>query len=507
MRANPPLLEMRGIDKHFGGVHANKSVDLQLFRGEVLGLLGENGAGKTTLMNILFGMYSADAGVISIEGRTITNHTPADALALGIGMVHQHFHLVPRHSVLENLMVGEPGRNGTLDEASARERLQRIGKHYGLELNPEREVSELTVGEQQRLEIVKALFRGANILILDEPTSVLTPQQTEGLFQAVRAMVADGVGIIFISHKLHEVLSIVDRVAVMRRGEMVATVTNDASVTHLRLAELMCGRELQPLAKPVAEHGRLLLHLKKVVVEGERGHLAKLRNISLDVHAGEIVGVAGVSGNGQRELAEVIAGILIPSSGRIEVDSVPLDRASPRTMQRHGIAYIPEDRIGDGLLTTLPLSDSMVLPRVHQSPFSQFGWLNAQAIRRFVEEQIKKFDIRGADVSIRTGMLSGGNLQKALLARELAFNPLVLVASQPTRGLDVAAVEFVHNQFLELRANGRGVLLISEDLEELFTLSDHIVVMYEGRIVGDVETAKTTPAAIGLLMAGSTEAA
>ncbi|MDJ0955672.1 MAG: ABC transporter ATP-binding protein [Arenicellales bacterium] len=507
MRANPPLLEMHGIDKHFGSVHANKSVDLQLFRGEVLGLLGENGAGKTTLMNILFGMYTADAGTISIEGRTISNHTPADALALGIGMVHQHFHLVPRHSVLENLMVGEPGRNGRLNKTKAQERLERIGKHYGLELEPEREVSELTVGEQQRLEIVKALFRGAKILILDEPTSVLTPQQIEGLFQAVRAMVADGVGVIFISHKLQEVLSIVDRVAVMRRGEMVATVTNDPSVTHLRLAELMCGRELQPLTKPAAEHGRNLLHLENVTVDGERGHLAKLRGVNLDVHAGEVVGVAGVSGNGQRELAEVIAGVLTPSSGRIEVDSIPLDRASPRTMQQHGISYIPEDRIGDGLLTTLPLSDSMVLPRVHQSPFSQLGWMNAQAIRQFVEEQIKKFDIRGADVSIRTGMLSGGNLQKALLARELAFNPLVLVASQPTRGLDVAAVEFVHNQFLELRSDGRGVLLISEDLEELFALSDRIIVMYEGSIVGDVETTKTTPAAIGLLMAGSTEAA
>ncbi len=502
-----PLLEMRGIDKHFGGVHANKSIDLQLFRGEVLGLLGENGAGKTTLMNILFGMYRADAGTIAIEGQPVSNHTPADALALGIGMVHQHFHLVPRHSVLENLMVGEPGRRGTLDGATARERLHRIGSHYGLELDPAREVSGLTVGEQQRLEIVKALFRGAKILILDEPTSVLTPQQAEGLFQAVRAMVADGVGVILISHKLHEVLSIVHRVAVMRRGEMVATVTNDDSVTHLRLAELMCGRELQPLMKPTVERGRSLLRLANVTVDGGRGHLPRLHDVNLNVHAAEIVGVAGVSGNGQRELAEIIAGVLTPSRGRIEVDSVPVDRASPRIMQQHGVAYVPEDRIGDGLLTTLPLSDSMVLPRVHQSPFSRLGWLNGQAIRQFVKQQIEKFDIRGADVSMRTGMLSGGNLQKALLARELAFNPLVLVASQPTRGLDVAAVEFVHNRFLELRANGCGVLLISEDLVELFAISDRILVMYEGRIVGDVEAKKTTPTAIGLLMAGSTEAA
>lgn len=278
-----PLLEMRGIDKHFGGVHANKSIDLQLFHGEVLGLLGENGAGKTTLMNILFGMYRADAGTIAIEGQFVSNHTPADALALGIGMVHQHFHLVPRHSVLENLMVGEPGRRGTLDEATARERLHRIGSDYGLELDPAREVSGLTVGEQQRLEIVKALFRGAKILILDEPTSVLMPQQAEGLFQAVRAMVADGVGVILISHKLHEVLSIVHRVAVMRRGEMVATVTNDDSVTHPRLAELMCGRELQPLTKATVERGRSLLRLANVTVDGGRGHLPRLYDVNLNV--------------------------------------------------------------------------------------------------------------------------------------------------------------------------------------------------------------------------------
>lgn len=498
---------MRGIDKQFGEVHANKSIDLQLFSGEVLGLLGENGAGKTTLMNILFGMYRADAGTITVEGRTVSNHKPADSLALGIGMVHQHFHLVPRHSVLENLMVGEPGRWGRLDESSARERLLQIGSQYGLELDPARQVAELTVGEQQRLEIIKALFRGAKILVLDEPTSVLTPQQAEGLFQAVRAMVADGVGVIFISHKLHEVLGIVQRIAVMRRGEMVATIINDNNVTHLRLAELMCGRELQPLNKPTISRGRSLLRLVNITVDDGRGHPARLHKVNLDLHAGEIVGVAGVSGNGQRELAEVVAGVLTPSSGSITVGGASVDRANRRAMQGYGVAYIPEDRMGDGLLTTLPLSDSMILPRMHQPPFSRFGWLNKQAIRQFVEQQIEKFDIRGADVSIRAGMLSGGNLQKALLARELAFNPAIVVASQPTRGLDVAAVEFVHNRFLQLRDNGCGVLLVSEDLEELFALSDRMVVMYEGRIVGHEETEKTTPAAIGLLMAGSKQAA
>ncbi len=505
--ARPPLLAMRDISKRFGDVQANDGVDLVLAHGEVLGLLGENGAGKTTLMNILFGMYAADSGSISVEGRPVQIRSPADALAVGIGMVHQHFHLVPRHSVLENLMVGEKGAGGRLDRARAERRLAEIAAQYGLELDPGRPVGELTVGEQQRLEIVKALFRGARILVLDEPTSVLTPQETEGLFAAIRAMAADEVGVIFISHKLNEVREITDRVAVMRLGRMTATLVNTPEVTNRQLAELMCGHELRPPEKRPAKPGRVLLRLADVRLADGRGHRPALDGVSLEVRGGEILGIAGVSGNGQRELAEVVAGVRAPASGRIEVDGRAPRRPGAKAMQALGVALIPEDRIGDGLLTTLPLVDSMVLPRVDQPPFSRRGILRPAAMRRFVAEQIEKFDIRAEGPDVRTGTLSGGNLQKALLARELAWEPLVLVAAQPTRGLDVAARGFVHRQFIALRDRGRAVVLISEDLEELFEVADRIAVMYEGRIVGEMPIGEASIARIGLMMAGVEEAA
>jgi simple sugar transport system ATP-binding protein len=498
-----PLLSMRGIEKRFGAMRANADVNLDLAAGEVLGLLGENGAGKTTLMNVLFGIYSADAGRIEIQGAPVDISRPADALEAGIGMVHQHFHLVPRHSVLENLMVGEPGRGGRLDVRGARKRLDEIARRYGLELDADAVVGDLTVGEQQRLEIVKALFRGARILILDEPTSVLTPQQTESLFAAIRAMAEDGVGVIFISHKLNEVLAITDRLIVMRRGEVVAQLDNDGSLTRQSLAEQMCGHPILPPDKQPITPGRTLLALSKLGLDGAPGRGSKLADISLTVRAGEIVGVAGVSGNGQRELAEVIAGVLVPDRGSIEVDGRTVHARSARVMQDLGVAHIPEDRMGAGLLTTLPLLDSIMLPLAHKPPFSRLGWLNRKAVRAFAQEQIEKFDIRTEGPDVRTGTLSGGNLQKVLLARALAFDPLVLVAAQPSRGLDVSAVEFVHDQFLKVRSEGRGVLLISEDLEELFALSDRIVVMYEGRIVGELDAGATTPAEVGLLMAGS----
>lgn len=499
-----PLLEMRRIEKRFGDVCANKSVDLTLYRGEVLGLLGENGAGKTTLMNVLFGMYSADAGTVRVAGSTVTIVRPADAIAAGVGMVHQHFHLVSRHTVLENLMVGQPSLRGRLDEVNARRRLHEIGERYGLTLSPESVAGELSVGEQQRLEIIKALFRGARVLILDEPTSILTPQQTEGLFDAMRAMAKEGVGIIFISHKLGEVLDITDRLMIMRRGEVVATLDNDGALSRRQLAELMCGHELEPPRKAETQKGPVLLELKSVGLGGGTNTRDRLADVSLAVRGGEIVGVAGVSGNGQKEVAEVIAGVIRPDRGQVEINGDAVRNANPRRMRRLGLAYIPEDRIGAGLLPSLPLSDSMVLPRFNQHPFSRFGWLNRTAIRAFVREQVKQYDIRVTGHDVRTGTLSGGNLQKALLARELAFHPLVVVAAQPTRGLDVGAVEFVHSRFLELRSQGRGVLLISEDLEELFALSDRILVLYAGHIVGNLCTSETSVSEVGLLMTGGT---
>ncbi len=505
MQAPVPLLEMRGICKYFGAVKANENVDLTLFPGDILGLLGENGAGKTTLMNVLFGVYSPDGGRIFIEGRPVRIRSSADALRHGVGMVHQHFHLVPCHTVVENLMVGLPGRGGRLDRRGALDGMAEVERRFGLALAPDALVSDLTIGEQQRLEIIKALVRGARVLILDEPTSTLTPQEAEGLFSALRSMADARMGVIFISHKLNEVRAITNKLMILRRGRVSATLDNDESVSRRRLAELMCGREITPPAKPPSTRGGVLLEMGDIHTGGtSRG---RLKGVSLQARAGEILGIAGVSGNGQLELAEVISGMLPPVSGVLKISGTEVTRLSPRRVQQLGVGRIPEDRMGTGLITTLPLADSMVLPRIHERRFSRGGILRRGAIRDFVKEQMRRFDIRAAGPEVRTGTLSGGNLQKALLARELAWDPLVLLAAQPTRGLDVAAARFVHEQFLELRRRGRAIIVISEDLEELFTLSDRIAVMFEGRINGVVPIEEATVQKIGMLMAGIKEAA
>ncbi len=501
MSESKPILAMRGISKRFGSVHANHSVDLTVHKGEIVGLLGENGAGKTTLMNVLFGTYAADEGTIEIDGKAVQIRNSADAIAFGVGMVHQDFHLVSSLTVLENLMVGEKGRNGMLDRKEAESRLTRIGEECNLKLSPEALAGELTIREQQRLEIIKALFRGARILILDEPTAVLTPQEAQGLFRALRALAEKGMGVIFISHKLYEVREITNRIVIMRRGVITATLDNSPDLTDRKLGELMCGYELMAPVKPESQIGRTLLRLSGISAGGTPERPI-LHDVSFEVRAGEIVGIAGVSGNGQRELADVIAGVLPPHSGEIEINGEVLTRNTVKEVKSRGIGRVPEDRMGTGLVTTLPLSDSMVLPCVEQRPFSRFGVLNRQAIRRFVAEQVERFKIKTAGVDVRTGTLSGGNLQKALLARELAWDPIVLLVAQPTRGIDIGATEFVHREFLAMRARGRGLLVISEDLEELFTLSDRIAVIYEGRIMGVIPAAEATAQNVGLLMAG-----
>ena len=503
MSTPPPLLAMRGISKRFGAVLANDGVDLTLRRGDILGLLGENGAGKTTLMNILFGAYAPDAGSIEIEGRPAAITDSAAALAQGVGMVHQHFHLVSRHSVLENLLVGRRGRGGLLGRGGARPRLAELGRSYCLSIDTHPPVGELSVGQQQRLEIVKALFWNARILILDEPTAVLTPQETEGLFGALRALSAGGIGIVFISHKLQEVRAITNRLVILRHGKVSATLDDTGRHSERELAELMCGHAITPPAKPHAEPGRVLLRLAGLSTAA--GH-PPLRQADLELRAGEILGIAGVSGNGQAALADCIAGVLAPSGGSIEVDGTAVARPTPRRMQALGVGRIPEDRMGTGLVTALPLAENMVITRLRERPFSRFGLLDRAAIRRFCEQQIAHFSIKAAGPLVRTGTLSGGNLQKALLARELAWDPLVLLAAQPTRGLDIGATQFVHRLFLERQAAGRAVLVISEDLEELFALSDRIAVMYEGRIVGVVPRAEASVQRIGLMMAGVADA-
>ncbi len=493
-----PLLEMRGIDKRFGAVHANRSVDLTLEHGEILGLLGENGAGKTTLMNVLFGIYAADAGSVRIGGRRCRIGTPAAALAAGIGMVHQHFHLVAPHTVIENLMLGQ--RGGGLHRGAAIARLAAIAGHYGLELDPDARVADLSVGEQQRLEIVKALYRGARILILDEPTSVLTPQQSESLFAALRALAADRVGIIFITHKLDEVLAITDRITVMRRGAVTAHATNDGTLDRRRIAELMCGYNPAPPPAVAAPPGATLLAARglRVATRGGPG-----KPFDIELRGGEILGVAGVSGSGQRELAETLAGVRPSAGGTIEVDGQPIAHPTVRRMQALGIGHVPEDRIGEGLLGGLTLADSMMLTRIADPRFSRGGWLRRGAIRAFVEQQVERYDIRGGGAATRTALLSGGNLQKVLLARELAFDPRVLIAAQPTRGLDVGAVEFVHQRIVEVAERGGAVLLISEDLEELMALSARVMVMFEGGLAGILDARAASAASIGLLMTGT----
>ena len=495
-------IELRGIVKRFPGVLACDRVDFEVRAGEIHALLGENGAGKTTLMRILYGLYRPEEGTIRIDGRPVSIGSPADSIRLGIGMVHQHFMLIPSLSVAANVALGLPSSRGAvldLDRVAAR--VAQLSHSYGLGVDPQALVWQLAVGEQQRVEILKSVYRGASLLILDEPTAVLTPQEVGELFQILRRMAQEGHALIFISHKLHEVLAISDRVTVLRDGKVVRTVrTSDTN--RQELARWMVGREvLLRVDRPPAAVGAPRLVLEELAAIGDKG-LPALRGMSLEVRAGEIVGVAGVSGNGQRELAEVIAGLRRPSRGRVWVDGENVTGLPPDRRIARGLAYIPEERLRDGVIKQMTVEENLLLEDHARPEFSRGGFLQFGPIAAHSDRLIQRFDIKAPSRRTRLGHLSGGNIQKLILARALWRTPSVLVAAQPTRGVDIGSTEYIHRRLIDQRTEGTATLLISEDLDEVMTLSDRVAVMYEGRIVGVVESGRASVEQLGLMMAG-----
>jgi simple sugar transport system ATP-binding protein len=503
------VLEMRGIRKEFPGVLANDDVSLDIRPGEVHALLGENGAGKSTLMNILYGLYRHDAGEILLHGKPVSFGSARDAIQAGIGMVHQHFMLIPVMTVAENIVLGmEPRDKIFLDERGAEARVRELSEQFGLVVDPAALVSTITVGQEQRVEILKALFRGADILILDEPTAVLTPQEAGELFEIVRSLKADGKSIIFISHKLNEVLEIADRITVLRRGRKIETVPREGA-TEASLARAMVGREvLLQVEKPPGNPGDVLLSVKDLQVIDDRG-IPKVRGVSFEVRAGEIVGIAGVDGNGQTELIEAITGLRRLESGTIEVAGQPVHARNPRDMLDAGVGHIPEDRQRRGLVLEFTIAENIGLHDYAKPPDAKWGWLFPARMVELAGRLIKEFDVRGGGPQTRAGGLSGGNQQKVVVAREVSRDPKVLIAAQPTRGLDVGAIEFLHRRLVTERDEGRAILLISLELEEIFSLSDRILVIYEGEIAGE-HTGEVSEHEIGLEMlgvGGKTEAA
>jgi simple sugar transport system ATP-binding protein len=500
--ADGPLLELRGITKRFPGVLANDDVNFDLRRGEVHALLGENGAGKSTLMNILYGLYTPDEGQILLGGKPIELGSTKAAIEQGIGMVHQHFMLIPVMTVAENIVLAiEPRHGGVLmDYDAARRRVREISDRYGLAVDPDARIDRITVGQQQRVEILKALYRGAEILILDEPTAVLTPQEAQELFVVLRSLKEQGKSIIFISHKLNEVLEIADRVTTLRRGVVVDTVSAEGA-TEESLARMMVGREvlLRVDKKPAAPAGPLL-QVESLCVIDDRG-LEAVRDVSFEVRAGEIVGLAGVDANGQSELIDTIAGLRHPQSGRVVVEGKDITGASAREALEAGIGHIPEDRHRRGLVLPFSLEENLALHDYRYAPNSKGGFLNPRAIGERARRLLEEFDVRGGQPSTPAGALSGGNQQKVVLAREIDGDPKVLIAAQPTRGLDVGAIEFVHRRLVEQRDAGRAVLLVSLELEEILSLSDRILVIYEGRIVGEFPPTATEEE-LGFAMTG-----
>ncbi len=497
------ILEMKGITKRFGKVLANDHIDLSVEQGTIHSIVGENGAGKTTLMNILYGLYQSDSGDILIDGKKVTISNPSDAINLGVGMIHQHFKLIPAMTVAENVMLGSEPRkaNFFLDRKAINERTRELSEQYGLAVDPEAKVADISVGIRQRVEILKALYRNAKLLILDEPTALLTPQETQDLFEIIYRLRNDGKTILFISHKLKEIIEISKRVTVLRDGKLVETVEKD-STNEVELARLMVGRDvfLQP-APPSRKIGEPILEVKNLSAKNEFNRIV-LDDISLQVRSGEILGIAGIDGNGQTELVRALIGLQKLSSGQIFLDGKEITHLSVKAMRDSGIGVIPEDRLEEGLVPDFEVKENLCLGLQRNRPFSNGFFIHWKSVRKNANQLIKKFDIRTPTISHEARLLSGGNQQKVIVAREIFHAPDTIIAAQPTRGLDIAATDFVHEQLIQQRDNGKSILLLSLSLEEIMLLSTRIAVIYKGKIVATVDRENTTAEDLGLMMLG-----
>jgi simple sugar transport system ATP-binding protein len=503
MTESPNAFEMHGIVKRFPGTLANDHVDFSCSVGSVHALLGENGAGKSTLMNVLAGLYHPESGEIVVGGKRVTFHSPQDAIASGIGMIHQHFMLVPSHSVAENMVLGLKQPRFFLNLAKVEEQVAALGEQYSMSVNPRAKIWELSVGEQQRVEVLKMLFRGAKILLMDEPTAVLTPQEVESLFHTLRDMTAHGHTIVFISHKLDEVVAIADHVTVMRRGKVTALNVPSKGITKSQLAKLMVGREVFfQIEKKKAQPGKVTLSVENLSADNDRG-LPALRNLSFQLHSGEILGIAGVAGNGQSELAEALTGLRKPTSGKVMLGDTPLNSHTNWMEVGKQLGHVPEDRSAVGSVPDLSVAENLILKNFNRSPIAS-GWaISATAVHANAVHLVDEYQVATPSVETPARMLSGGNLQKVILARETSCNPKLMIAVHPTRGLDVGATETVHKLLIKQRDAGAALLLISEDLDELLSLSDRVAVIYEGKLVGEMPAEGADIRTIGLMMAGS----
>ena len=500
-----PFIKMEAICKYFPGVVANENVDLEIYRGEVHALLGENGAGKSTLMSILSGLYRSDQGQVLIDGQQVVFNCPKDSLKAGIGMVHQHFKLVDNLTATENIILGLKHISRFYNLEKHHQEISKFSLNYGLKVDPRSEIWQLSVGEQQRVEIIKMLYRNVEVLILDEPTAVLTPQEVQELFITLRKMAEEGKAIIVITHKLNEVMKVADRITVLRHGKFIATVMK-SQTSKQELSKLMVGRDVcLTYEKENKELGPKILRAENLNVLNDK-KVAALSDFSLDVYGGEILGIAGVAGNGQRELTESIAGLREVVSGKIVIDGENLTNSTPRKIIDAGVSLIPEDRMGTGLVANLNITQNLILKCFHESYFSSKGFLNMENLKNYSTEIVTDFDIKTSGISTPIKLMSGGNQQKLLLAREMSKRPKLVVAAYPSRGLDISATQAIHKILLNQRADGAAIILISEDLDEIFCLSDRIAVMYEGQVMGIVEPNKTTIEEIGLMMCGEGQA-